>query len=339
MSINTQSCTLEKFTHYGYNINEVRKMSIRGKATCFILNRCVSLNPEKNISAGKTIAALDKKSSGRRLSSRLVCESAVTNNGTRYKRVSLKGSEVNGKAIYYIHGGAFVAGLNPFYLELSSELIEANGGGEVIFLDYGTVPEHKYPAQLDEALDLWNEITRKLGYLPENVTVGGDSAGGNLTLALLLKLRDNGFAMPKCAFCISPWADMTASGDSYFFNYRKDVLFGDRKKDATEKLRQKLVLSDLFGYASDLSGELRRDPYVSPVFADYHGFPPMFFTVGGDEMLLCDTLRIAKKLKKANRSVTVDVGKGMFHIYALFFNYLPEARRSFDKLKSFIKNV
>ena len=339
--VETKRLRLEKFTYYGYNIDEgeVMNLSVRGKLVCFALKRYVSLNPDKNSSAAKTIAGLDRRTAGRKISSHLECISDVTANGTKYKRISLRNSAPNGRAVYYLHGGAFVAGLNPFYLELSSELIEANGGGEVVFLDYSTAPEHQYPTQLEQAFDLWSEIVNVFGYEPQNVVIGGDSAGGNLTLALMVKLRDENMAMPKGGFCISPWADMTASGKSYFYNYKRDVLFGDRKKDANDELRKKLAQSDIFDYASKLSDEQRRDPLVSPVFASYHGFPPMFFAVGSDEMLLCDTLKIAKKLKKANCCVTLEVGEGMFHIYALFYRYLPEAKKSFKRLKEFLKEL
>ena len=300
------------------------------------MKRAVSLNPDKNPCAGRTIAELDKKSSGRRLSSRLKRTVGVTESGARYERISLKNGQKNGRAVYYIHGGAFYAGLNPFYRELAYDLCGCMGGGEVIFVDYTTVPTAKYPTQLEETLDVWYELTERLGYKPENVTVGGDSAGGGLALAMLLSLRDSGRAMPRSVFGISPWTDMTASGDSYIKNYRLDAMFGDRKSSASEKKRRALTESELFGYARGLTDKERKSPLVSPVFGDFHGFPPAFFTVGEHEMLLSDTLIVAESMKKNGVSVSVDTGAGMFHIYTLFGRYIPEAKRSYKRLLNFI---
>ena len=311
-------------------------MSLRSRAVRIMIWKYANLNPDRTSNGGKIIAYADKRTQSRSLSSKLMRVSCRTENGTCYERVSLKGSLPNGRAIYYIHGGAFFAALNPYYLHLAESFCNAMGGGEVVFVDYGVTPENKYPTQLDQADDVWTEITERLGYKAENVIIGGDSAGGNLTLALMLKLRDQGRSMPKGGFGISPWADMTAEGESYYFNYNNDVMFGNKKGKADDELRKKLITSELFSYAKELIYEERRSPYVSPVFGKYNGFPPMFFTVGEHEMLLSDTLTVAEKLRAENVEVNVDIGKKMFHIYALFPSQLPEAKRSFDKLTKFI---
>ena len=261
----------------------------------------------------------------------------VTERGSRYEVVRECGKGNASKAIYYIHGGAFVAPLNIFYRNLSSYFIKAANDAEVVLLDYSLAPEFCYPTQLDEAYDVWNEITDKLGYSPKDVLIGGDSAGGNIVLSLMLKLRDEGREMPLGAFCISPWADMTASGESYFKNYGRDVVFGQKGVKATDELRLRLIESTLFSPVGNIPLEKRSESYISPVFGEYHGFPPMMFTVGEYEMLFSDTYDIAKKLEKENIQVELEIGKRMFHVYALLRNILPESRRSFKRILAFIE--
>ena len=261
----------------------------------------------------------------------------TTDRGSRYEVARECGKGNASKAIYYIHGGAFVSPLNVFYRNLSSHFIRATHDAEVILLDYSLAPEFCYPTQLDEAYDVWNEITDKLGYSPKDVLIGGDSAGGNIVLSLMLKLRDERREMPLGAFCISPWSDMTASGESYFKNYGRDVVFGQKGVRATDELRLRLIKSGLFSHVADIPLEARSEAYISPVFGEYYGFPQMMFTVGEYEMLFSDTYDIAKKLEKENIQVELEIGKRMFHIYPLLRNILPESRRSFKKILSFIE--
>ena len=315
-------------------------MSLIGAVAKKLLRKKVCLNPEIVPNGAARLSGLAEKTSKRALSKKLLKQECVTESGVKYERITVKGAQKTDKAVYYVHGGAFVASLHPFYRNLALSLSKAAGGAEVIFLDYKTAPEYKYPTQLDEALDVWTEITGKLGYKAENVIIGGDSAGGNLALALMLKVRDSDEPLPRAGFFISPWADMTASGSSYIDNYRIDPLFGNIRKPKNEingDLRVKLISSGIFSYASSLTEIERKHPLVSPTFGEYRGFPPCFFTVGGEEMLLSDPLTIVEKMKSAGVTAELDVTDGMFHIFALFKDKIPEARRSYGKLLSFIK--
>ena len=208
--------------------------------------------------------------------------------------------------------------------------------GAFVLLDYKTAPEYKYPVQLNEALDLWDELTENQDYRAENIVIGGDSSGGNLALAMMLKIRDDGRKMPAGAFLLSPWTDMTMSGDSYIRNYPKDVEIGERKAVLTEEKREKLMESGLYSF---IGGADRKSPYISPCFGTYEGFPPMFFAVGEDEMLLDDTLDVVEKLKNAKVSVICERKPDMFHTYVLYKNLMPESRESFSEMKRFVQEV
>ncbi len=261
----------------------------------------------------------------------------VAPNGTKYEVYLPKDkSKVHpDNCVYYLHGGAYIGKQNWIYRYQSRYFSAAAGGATVVYVDYDVAPAAVYPTQLDQAIDVWNEITGKLGFKAENVVCGGDSAGGNLTLGLMLKLRDEGRDMPRGAFCMSPWADMLGQGDSYIDNYNVDIMFGNRKGELTPEKKQQLMDFDVYSWTK---GADRGDPYVSPVYGDYHDFPPMFFTVGCDEMLRSDTETIAANLRKNGVPVEVFRGNGMWHVFTLFHGIVPEATAAFSCLTNFISD-
>ena len=270
-----------------------------------------------------------------RLPDTFLCNSETTPGGTAFQRVFCKETTPSDRLILYFHGGSYIAGLSPVYRNFAPSLSAAAGGCEVIYLDYRRAPQHLYPEQLTEAMDLWSDLIERQNYDPKQIIIGGDSAGANLCLALLLKLRDLQKPMPRAAFCLSAWTDMTCSTQSFWDNFGKDVMFGDKGKILTEERRQELLLGKTFCFIGDAS---RTDPYVSPIFGDYHGFPPMFFAVGSHEMLLDETLEIVKKLEACQVPVTCEIQPGMFHIYVIFARLVPEGRISYRRLLSFIQN-
>ena len=259
----------------------------------------------------------------------------TTSCGTAYERIYKKGEQPSDRAVCFFHGGGYIVGLLFFYRILACDLSRAFGDADVYLLDYKCAPEHQYPSQLNEAVDMWNELTTKLGYSPSNILLGGDSAGANLMLALMLKLRDDGKELPSAAFGISPWADMTGSGKSLKYNYGKDVLFGKLGKTLSEEERIKSLDGELYSFVGTAD---RYSPYVSPVYGEFEGFPTMFFTVGGDEILLDDTLRLVEKLKSSSVPVEYDVQPKMFHVYTLFGEIIPESKISYKKLMTFVSD-
>ena len=303
--------------------------SVRGRIFSMITSM-QNINPSANPDAVEKMKKMAAKYLDVKLPRGYIFEKKKTQNGTKYHIIQRNGRENLGadNKVWYI------AGLTNNYHSFVRDFCDMEESITVVLLDYKTAPEYKYPVQLDEAEDIWNELTVIQGYRPENIIIGGDSSGGNLALALLLKIRDKGKKMPGGAFLLSPWTDMTMSGKSYIRNYQKDVEIGERKAALTEEKRKMLMDSDIYSFIGDAD---RKSPYLSPLFASYEGFPPMFFAVGESEMLLDDTLGVVKKLEKADIPVICDRKPDMFHSYVLYKNMMPESKESFIKIKNFVR--
>ena len=237
------------------------------------------------------------------------------------------------KCVYLIHGGAFIAGLSNLYREPYLRYHKASHGGAVFNIDYRVAPENTYPAAHDDVLKGWTYITENLGYSPKDIVVVGDSAGGNLTLSLLLKLRDENKELPKAAVVMSPWCDLSGSTESYRYNYKKDPMFGNAKGEVTPENIEKLLQCEVYSYAGDTD---RKNPYLSPYYGDYSGMPPIHISVGSHELLYDEVMTVAKKIEDAGGKVQLHVGEGMFHVFPLFWKILPEAKKAFDEINSFI---
>lgn len=309
-------------------------VSLTGKIVRTALYLFASVNPERVKSAIPGCSGLDKifwKTPNREFKH----YDAKTKNGTKYEVYLPKDGAKNDNVVYYLHGGAYIGKQNWIYRYQSRYYSQAAGGATVVYVDYDVAPEAVYPTQLNQALDVWDEITGKLGFKAENVVCGGDSAGGNLCLAMMLKLRDAGKPMPRGAFCYSPWTDMMATGSSYVDNYQVDIMFGKKSGALTEEVRNKFMNYDVYCWCK---GSDRYDPYVSPVYGDFKDFPPMCFTVGCDEMLRSDTETIVKNLREHKIPVTVFRGNGMWHVFTLFHGIIPEATAAFSCVTNYISD-
>lgn len=164
------------------------------------------------------------------------------------------------------------------------------------------------------------------GYSPKKIVVAGDSAGGGLALALGLYLKDHEISMPAGFILMSPWTDLTLSGESLKYNYGRDPLFGRSK--AT------MLYDSLYPGDTDVT-----NPYISPLFGDYHGFPPMLFQSGSREVLLDDTLRAARKAKESGVSVRNSVYPDMFHVFQLAMGMLPESREAWREIRTYFSMI
>ncbi|MBQ7521349.1 MAG: alpha/beta hydrolase [Clostridia bacterium] len=294
-----------------------------------------NINPIIHPEMQQKMKAMSDKYSHTKSRKGYTLECLKTAKGTRYQRLKKEGTTFSNKVVMYIHGGCYISGLTYNYRDFCTPFCDLSEGIEIILLDYSLMPEYKYPVQLNEAIDLWNELTKVQQIKPENIIVGGDSSGGNLTLALMLYLRDSGCSMPNSIFLLSAWTDMTASGKSYAVNYQKDVEIGDKNGLFDEHTRQTLLNSYLYDYIGDTD---RTNPYISPAFADYSGFPPMLLFAGEDEMLLDDTLTVYKKAKQAGVDIKLETQPKMFHSYVLYTDYMPESKHSYHTLNNFILN-
>ena len=162
-----------------------------------------------------------------------------------------------------------------------------------------------------------------MGCASDKIVVAGDSAGGGLALALCLYLKDKKKPLPKNLVLMSPWTDLAATGDSYETNFEKDPLFGNTTDS--------MIYNN--AYYGDNDPKL---PYISPLYGDYEGLPPMLFQVGGAEMLLSDSVRAAKKAKAAECEVHLTVYDEMFHVFQLGMKMMKESRNAWKEIEEFL---
>ena len=224
-----------------------------------------------------------------------------------------------GQCILYLHGGAYVFGSPATHREFAGRLARLTGR-KVFLLDYRLAPEHPFPAAQTDALLAFQWLVAQ-GYEPGKIAVVGDSAGGNLTLSLALKLRDQGHAQPAALVLCSPWTDLTCPG-------------ADAKTEACDPM-----IDINFGRNASRAycgSEDPRHPHISPLFADLSGLPPILIHVGTEEILLNDSVRFSEKAKGDGVSVDLQVWKGMWHVWHLFGLVLPEARRAHRDIARFI---
>lgn len=224
------------------------------------------------------------------------------------------------RVILYLHGGAFFMGSPASYRNRVMRL-SYRCNAEVFVPDYRLAPEQPYPAAFDDALAAWKFVRRLRPDTP--IFVAGDSAGGGLGLSLLVRLRELGLAMPDGAILLSPWTDLSVSGAAVDGNRSKDLWFTRRH------------LEIWAGYYA--AGADRRSPYVSPVFAEVAGLPPLLLLVGQDELLLDDALRVRDAAASAGTDVLVHVGKGMQHDWPLTLPWLDESRLAWKAIGDFVE--
>ncbi|MBR1470610.1 MAG: alpha/beta hydrolase fold domain-containing protein [Lachnospiraceae bacterium] len=225
--------------------------------------------------------------------------------------------------ILQLHGGGYYNRFHNTYRDAAVTYIGISGGFDVLSIDYRVAPEDPYPAALEDAVEAYRWLLEQ-DYLPEHIILAGDSAGGGLSLALALYLKDHRMPMPGGIVTMSAWTDLTKSGASYQVNFDKDPIFGGS--------RDTLVYKE--GYYGEHDP---MDPYISPVNGNYQGFPPMLMQVGEREMLLDDTLEVAAKAKAAGVQVKSHVYPGMFHIFQMGFHLYPEAEEAWREVGKFLR--
>ena len=233
----------------------------------------------------------------------------------------LENSENNDKIIFYCHGGGYMTGSCLYARELTTKLAKQTMR-RVFCFDYRLAPEHPYPAAVEDALAAWEYIISQ-GYYAENIIMAGDSAGGNLALALTLSLKDKALALPRALVLFSPWTDMTLSSESYSLRGSVDpVLNTEYIKKAAENY---------------LNGADCRLPMVSPLFADLSGFPPVYIQVGDNEILLDDSRKLYSRLLSDNVFARLDVFSNMWHVFQM--TPVKAAQTAMGKVSDFIENL
>ena len=252
--------------------------------------------------------------------------------GTKTRNFSLNGLPARtitvrkarpGTEVLFLHGGAYSVGSFRNYGHFTWRLGKA-ARARVLALDYRMAPEHPYPAALNDALAGYCWLLDQ-GASPDRILLTGDSAGGGLTLALLLKLRDEGVPLPAGAVALSPWTDLATTGASLHTKADTDPM---------------LVASEIPHHAAMyLGGADPRDPYASPLYGDPRGLPPTLIQAGGDEVLLDDAVRMAEKMQAAGCDVELQVWPRMPHVFQLLATVMPEAQAAVAEIARFARRV
>jgi len=236
------------------------------------------------------------------------------------------------RAILYLHGGGYTLGYFPIFQERTDKLAVLGGSVPVFSLDYRVAPEHPYPAALEDARHSVEWLQREKGTPPGSIIAIGESAGAGLSLALSMWMRDNRAGTLRALVLMSPWADLTCSGDSYAGRYHMDPMFGRKMPPPAEGMRTYVSQA----YASEQNLE---NPYVSPVFGDFTGLPPMLVHVGEYEMLYDDAVTVYKKASAAGTPVELKVWRGMFHAFQLADFFIPEARTAWREIGEYMRRI
>ncbi len=234
---------------------------------------------------------------------------------------SVAGADPSGVLLFF-HGGGYCSGSILSHRRMVTEAGRACGL-RTLAVGYRLAPEHPFPAAFEDAIAAWFYL-REQGVSAKKMVVGGDSAGGGLTLALLQHLRDNGEEAPACGWLASPWTDLTMSGDTM------------ASKDAVDPLIHKAYLEEL-AQAYVPTGANRRHPRISPLFADLGGLPPLLIQVGSDETLLADSTRFAEAAGAAENAVTLEIWPRMIHAWPLWNARLEPGRRALAHVGDFAR--
>lgn len=224
------------------------------------------------------------------------------------------------KVILYIHGGGYVSGSCSDHRAIVSKFAAATGFTCLVF-EYRLAPEHPFPAAPDDSLAAYRWLLSH-GYANHQILIAGESAGGGLVLATLLALRDQQVPLPAAAVAISPWTDLTCSGDSYHTKNRYSLA----------------PLDSWFVFGKHYTGlHNPANPYISPVFGDPAGLPPLFINAGTDDELYDDGAAFAKKAADAGVEVSFTAGNRQVHCYPLLAPLFPEATEAMNEIVAFIK--
>lgn len=225
------------------------------------------------------------------------------------------------RVLCYLHGGGYCIGSANTHRNLAAHLSRTSGA-RVLNVDYRLAPEHAFPAAVEDATAAYRWL-RSEGYDPGAMAIGGDSAGGGLTIATLVALRDAGDPLPAAAVVLSPWVDLEITGESATTKADDDPIIHP------DGLKQ---YADAY-----LAGQEARTPLASPLYADLSGLPPLLIHVGGREVLLDDSRRLADRARDAGVDVALDVSDEMIHIWHFFAGLFPEADESVAELGEFLK--
>lgn len=240
--------------------------------------------------------------------------------GLKAERITPTGAR-HDKALYYLHGGAYALCSIETHRRMITKIAEA-AGIAAFAIEYRMAPEHLYPAALEDSVAGFQYLLGE-GYKPEDIIIAGDSAGGGLTAVTLLKLKELGMPMPAAAVLLSPWGDLEGTGESNHIPRRKDSVLTNEALTWHGKL---------YAGKADL-----RNPFISPIYGDYTGLPPIMLQCSSVELIHSDSVRIAAKAEAAGVKVELVEWGHTFHVWQMYDFFLPEARESIKQMGAFMK--
>ena len=226
-------------------------------------------------------------------------------------------------AVLYLHGGGYTLCSPTTHRGITGALALACNS-RLFVPNYRLAPEHPFPAALEDALDSYRWLLGQ-GFSPKHIAIGGDSAGGGLTLATAISLRDSGEPLPGALFLLSPWTDLTFSSESHRTRRAIDPIFGG----VDESMNPKFI-------PAYLGREDPSNPLISPLLGDLQGMPSTIIHVGDNEILLNDSTGVEEKMSAAGVDVHIRVWDGLWHVFQAFVPLLPEARQSIAEIGEFI---
>lgn len=231
----------------------------------------------------------------------------------------------NPYVILQFHGGGFVGAFKNQYRVFAGLYSELSKGSSVLTIDYRVAPEHPFPAALNDAIYAYEWLLLH-GYSEDHIILAGDSAGGGLAMSLCHFLNDRDRVLPAGIVAMSPWTDLTASGSSYIDNFESDPIFGNTTDS--------LIYNSPYPGSCDL-----QNPYISPLFGDFSGFPPILIQVGSNEMLLSDSLLVAEKAKGQGVKVRLTIYENMFHVFQMGTTIMPESKQAWAEVAKFLEQL
>ncbi len=225
------------------------------------------------------------------------------------------------RVILYLHGGGYVMGSIATHRATVARIARA-AKARALAIEYRLAPEHQFPAAVDDALAAYQWLLAQ-GYKPGKIVIAGDSAGGGLTLAALLAIRDAKAPMAAAGVAISPWADLEGTGDSHKTRAHRDPMVGSANLGPMAR--------------HYIGNQDPKHPLASPIHADYRGLPPLLIQVGDAETLLDDSNRVAARAKEHGVKVELEVWDDMVHVWHAFAKILPEGQQAIDKIGKFVR--
>jgi len=227
------------------------------------------------------------------------------------------------RLLLFLHGGGYIGGSVRYSRNSASDLARACSL-QLVSLDYRLAPEHAYPAAHTDVCSAFRELIDR-GYQADKIIIVGESAGGGLALAATLAILAGGNVRPAAVIALSPWCDLTLHNITLDANNGKDIML-------TPDFLQ--LAAELYAGAHD-----RSDPFISPLFGDYSGFPPLHVQVAAEEILLGETIDLANRARDSGVSVQLEIFDGMWHVWQTLDELIPEARTALDMISVFTRNL